>query len=229
MNLLEESLRPLPYKNHLGIDITYYIIEAMMHMDPEHNKQTILLLPRVLVEMNLFQACYYFLKMIELKRIPKQCLKSLRAFSKVSNSGNICEPIQIFCEKKCDVFLICDMIFIKLRMKDIVSSMKSLSEMKLFRKVGESCSDLIEKKLYDKIGEYLDVAKGWRRINLRVLGRQALDLVKLVQSINPVLLPSYLRHIERNEEVQYPISCVSLHYWSKDKTAQQFIREAIST
>ena len=229
VSLLEESLRPSSYKNYLGIDITYFIIEAMMQMDPEHNKHSILLLPRVLVEMNLFQACYYFLKMIELKRIPKQCLKTIRSFNKESNSGNICEPIQLFCERKCDVFLICDMVFIKLRMKDIISSMKYFSELKLFRNVGGSCSDLIEKKLYDTIGEYLNVSKDWRRMNLRVLGRQALDLLKLVQNINPVLLSSYIRQIERNEEMKYPISCVSLHFWSKDKSALQFIREAISS
>lgn len=208
----------------------------MIQLDPKHHKRSILLLPRAMAEMNLLQACYNFLKMVELKRIPRHCIKNLSFFDKDLPADNICDPIQQFCDRKCDTFLLCDLIYIKLQMKDIISGLHALHEMRLFdiERKNNCPSKTVGHKLVNRIGTYLDVPNKWRGVNLNVLDRQALELVKLVHSINPYFLQSYLRgilgrHGQSNDyDKKLPISCISLNHWKQNKAALQFLKDAIN-
>jgi len=77
----------------------------------------------------------------------------------------------------------------------------------------------------------LGASKQWREVNLSVLERQALDLVKLVSRIRPSLLPTLIQSIENSSVRDGPL-LNSLHpcYWKwyGNKTAVAFVAEALS-
>lgn len=203
----------------------------MIHIDPNTHKPSILLLPQILIEMNLLDACYDFLKTVKLRKISKTSMENLNLFSKDKSDycNSISEPIQIFCDKKCDPFLLLDLMYIKIQQKRRLHALQTLAyEFKHIEKDNFPKAS----KFLDKVAEYLGVCtKHWRRENVRILERQALDLVKLIFRISPILLQSLIQSAEsfdQNVLNVMPVSvCLSFRQWGCDMDAITFLKQAI--
>ena len=228
--LVCESNRPCGMRNQLALGLAYHIIICMMQLDPKSHKSSILLLPHILIEMHLFEACYEFLKLIQLRNIPRTCFKNLSSFTKDVNKCYINEPIQILCDEKnyFNAFLLLDLIFIKIRYKDKLCAMQALSnQCKSLKK-----DNLKIDQVLDCVAKYLFISDKWKKMNPLVLERQALDLVKLVFQMNSLLLQNFIQSAENSSDIFFqtmPLHVrLLLSRWRLDLKALSFLKSAVS-
>ncbi len=232
--LFHEAFRPFEARNHLALELGYFIIYSMLHSDDLSNHTpSILLLPQILIEMDLLDACYDFLKRIQLKRIPRNCEKDLQSFSKDNEEilVNITEPIQVFCDEKCDPLLLLDFIYIKIQQGKRICEMQTFAkEWKSLMRSHLSCQQQ-SKRILRAVEKSLGVSQQWNQVNLNVLERQALDLVKLVSRIHPTLLPTLMRRFEcdSGRDGRQSFHCLHPSFWKwyRNTTAIEFVKEAL--
>lgn len=224
-------------KNIIAVEVAYYIILCMMQIDPKTHQSSILLLPHILFEMNLLDSCYEFLKGIELKNaLPKDCFRRvISSFTQGRSEHHSCisEPIQLlFCNEKCDPFLILNLIYLKLQYKN------RLNELKTLWQICETMTAMYAKgndmdltlTITNKVSTYLGVSKNWKRMNALVLERQASELVKLIMRINSFLLRKFIMSVERptndnNIFNTMPLSIrLSIKKWRSDVNSLNYIK-----
>lgn len=231
--LLNEYKRPTHsgMQNQLALQLCYYIILSMIQLDPKSHKTSILILPHVLIELNLLDATYNFLKLIQFRKVPTSCLQSLRSFTKEGEKCSFCisEPF-VFCDEKCDTFLLLDLIYIKIQYKKRLNELESLWQM--FRMIEKDYVNATT--IFQTIAPCLGVSgeSAWKRINPLVLERQALDLVKLIMRINPFVLPKFIGSAERTPDRQTLKNMpqyvrLSLNRWHQDVDALLLLKSAV--
>ena len=164
--------------------------------------------------------CSNFLESIELRRIRKPCYGRLKKFGYETEFKFIDRPIQLFCDKTCNPFLILDLVYVKIQYKQRLEALQT---------IWEHMKHNFEKKTIDSTAECLGISKDWTKVNPMVLERQALDLVKLIHQINSAILPAFIRGATNMNFSLFGVLSVklSLKTWSEDTHALTFLRSSL--
>ena len=227
--LIEEYNRPSGIKNQIALELAYFIILSMIKIDPKTYKSSILLLPYILMEMNDLDLGCKFLTMIEMRMVSKVSYKRLMSVKKHLSIGKhyIDKPIQKYCSKKCDPFLLLDMVYLKMQYKFRLDSLWE------FQAIYGYDHRIKSALIMDNIATYVGVTKDWKRMNSMVIERQALDLVKLIYLIDDLLLRTFIRSVEQqtNNHIfrHMPLNVrLAQTKWRVDAHTTNFLKQAVA-